>query len=310
MTLLMLALWLALDIQGTLTCPTPGEVSQHLTRLSPERARAEQAPHAYLSSGESFVTIELLAPDGNLLAERRLDRSGSCSEMAEAVAVVLAAWQAQFSPTVAPTAIDPPAPAPAPVAPPPEATPKRPLLFDAGIAGLTSIVGSQAAFGGKLQGVLTPFPHVLGLGLGLAWAISVSSNHSQSVPDSPLTTDVKAEWIRPTLTLGPNLRLQGDALALDIHGSAVLALLHVKGVNGSGLDTPASDTSAQFGLAGGLRGLWTWPKAAVWVGADLLGFPGQDNLTIGNSSGNSDPRGHLPHLEIQASLGVSLGRFR
>jgi hypothetical protein len=299
MTSLLLALWLVLDIQGTLTCPTPGEVSQHLTRLVPERAGAEQAPHAYLSSGESFVSIELLAPDGNLLAERRLDRSGSCAEMAEAVAVILAAWQARFSPTVAPTVIEPPAPAPTPRSPSPEAAPKRPWFFDAGIAGLTSIVGSQAAFGGKLQGVLTPFPH----GLGFAWAISLSSNHSQTISNSSLARDVKAEWIRPALTLGPNLRLQGDTLALDIHGSAVLALLHIKG---SGLSTPASDTSAQFGLAAGLRGLWTWPKAAVWVGADLLGFPGQDNLTIGNHGSLA----HLPHVEIQASLGIALGRFR
>jgi hypothetical protein len=294
-TTLLLALWLALDVQGTLTCPTPGEVSQHLARLLPETKKAEQAPHAYLSAGEGFVTIELLGPEGGLLAERRLDRSGSCADMAEAVAVILTAWQAKFSPTVSPSVIEPPAPAPAAAAEPaPEVVSKRPLLFDTGIAALTSIVGSEAAFGAKLEGTLTPFAH----GLGFHVAASLSSNHKQATTNENVT----AWWIRPALSVGPNLRLQGTSLALDIHGDAVLALLHI---SGSGLSQSASDTTLQFGLAAGARGLWIWSYGAVWIGADLLGYPGQDNLTTGKDV----KVGQLPHLEIQVSLGIALGRF-
>ena len=293
-TTLLLALWLALDVQGTLTCPNPGEVSQQLARLLPETKKTEQAPHAYLSAGEGFVTIELLGAEGGLLADRRLDRSGSCTEMAEAVAVILAAWQARFSPTVSPTVIEPPAPVPAAVVEPAPEISKRPFLFDAGLAALTSIVGSEAAFGAKLEGTLTPLVH----GLGFHAAASLSSNHKQTTTDENVT----ALWIRPALSVGPNLRLQGTSLALDLHGDAVFSLLHIKG---SGLSPNASDTTVQFGVAGGTRGLWTWDHVAVWVGADLLGYLGHDNLTVGK-----DRKGQLPHLEIQASLGIALGRFR
>ncbi len=294
MTAWLLALWLALDVQGTLTCPTPAEVSQHLAGLLPERGSTEAPSRAHLSAGEGFVHIALVGPDGGLLAERRLDRSGPCGEMAEAVAVILAAWQAQYSPTLVPGAIEPAAPA-AVASPALEVVPTRPWLFDAGLGVLTSMVGTQAALGAKLTGVLTPLAH----GLGFSWASSASTKHSQAIADP----SGQAEWIRPALALGPNLRLQGDRLALDVHGDAVLAILHVKGV---GLASTASDTSAQLGLAAGVRGLWTWARGAIWVGTDLLGFPGQDNLTIGNRG----QVGRLPHLEIQVSLGGSLGRFR
>lgn len=296
MTAFLFALWLALDVQGTSTCPTPNEVSQHVARLLPETQSSERSSRATLSSGEGFVGIQLLGPEGGVLAERQLDRSGSCADMAEAVAVILAAWQAQFSPTISPTVIESAAPTPSGTTPLPEVAPPQPFLFDAGLAALTSIAGGEAALGGKLEGALTPFAS----GLGFHIATSLSSSHEQTTTAS----DVQAQWIRPALSVGPNLRLQGSRLALDIHGDAVLALLRIKG-SGSGLKENASDTTVQAGLAAGVRGLWTWNRAAAWVGADLLGFPGQDNLTVGIYR-----EGQLPHLEIQVALGIALGRFR
>jgi hypothetical protein len=293
MTSLLLALWLALNVQGDLTCPSPAEVSQNLARLVPGREAGPAEARAYLSTGEGFINIELLGPDGGLVADRRLDRAGSCAEMAEAVAVILAAWQAKFSPTLATTVVEPPAVAVA--APAPAVGSRPPVLFDVGMAALTSLVSGKAAFGGKLEGVLSPFANPAGFHL----AISAASSHTQT----SASPSVEAQWIRPALSVGPNLRLRGQTLALDVHGDAVLALLRVQGV---GLTKTSSDTGAQFGLAAGLRGLWTWNRAAAWIGADLFIYPGQDNLTVGNS----DRVGRLPHLEIQVALGFSLGRFR
>jgi hypothetical protein len=292
-TSILLALWLALDVQGDLTCPNPAEVSQNLARLLPSREAGPSDPRVFLSAGEWGINIELLGPDGWLFAERRLDRAGSCAEMAEAVAVILAAWQAKFSPTLATAVIKPPPESVAAHSPTIES--KRSVLFDVGIAALTSLVNGKAAFGAKLEGVLLPFANPLGFHL----AVSASSSHTQTI-ESPA---VAAQWLRPALSVGPNLRWHGQTLALDVHGDAVLALLRVKGV---GLAEPSSDTGAQFGLAASLRGLWTWNHAAAWIGADLLAYPGQDNLTIGNH----EKVGQLPHLEIQVALGFSLGRFR
>jgi hypothetical protein len=296
--LAVLALWLAqpmLDIEGQSRCPTPAEVSEHLARLVPGSGtgRTGHEPHAYLSDSKRFVNIELLSPDGGLLAERRLDRAAPCADLAEAVAVILAAWQAKFSPALAPAEVSPPPPAF--VGSPSEVESRRAVELDMGVAALMSIVGGEAALGAKLEGALFPF----GLPLGLDGALSLTAPHTQSFA-SPA---VKAKWIRPALSLGPGLRLRGRPLVLDIHGSAVLALLHVEG---EGLQQTSSDTGAQFGLAAGLRGLWISSYGAVWAGADLFIYPGRDRLTAVNYG----EFGTLPHLELQIALGISLGRFK
>jgi hypothetical protein len=297
-TLAVLALWLAqpiLDIEGQSTCPTPAEVSEHLARLVPRggSGRTGQEPHAHLSADKRFVNIELLGPDGGLLAERRLERAAPCADLGAAVAVILAAWQAKFSPALAPAEVSPPPPAL--VGSPAEIKSGRVVVFDMGIAVLMSIVGGQGVLGAKLEGALFPFR----IPLGLHGALSLTTTRTQSFA-SPA---VQAKWIRPALSLGPDLRWRGKTLAVDIHGSAVFALLHVEG---EGLQQVSSDTDAQFGLAVGLRGLWTWNHGAVWAGADLFIYPGRDRLTVANYG----EVGTLPHLELQIALGTSLGRFK
>lgn len=130
MTLALLALWLAhpmLAIEGNSMCPTPAQVDEQLSSLAArqEDGKAEPAARhrAYIWTDPRFVVVELLGPDGGLVAERKLDRSASCAELAQAVAVILAAWEAKFSPTLAPTMIEMPAPAPAPLTTPPTMPP-------------------------------------------------------------------------------------------------------------------------------------------------------------------------------------------
>jgi hypothetical protein len=89
---------------------------------------------------------------------------------------------------------------------------------------------------------------------------------------------------------------------LDFHAGGVVALLHIEGV---GLPSTTSDTSAQLGIGAGLRGIWAWNNAAGWIGLDLLAYPGHDYLEIGGLG----ERGQLPHLEVQIASGLSLGRF-
>jgi cysteine-rich repeat protein len=95
-----------------------------------------------------MVHIELLGSDGRLLAERTLERMGSCADLAEAVAVVISTWEAEFRPNVATSVVlPPPASAPPPASPevkvvhPPSV---RPLCFDVGIG----LLASRGAAGG------------------------------------------------------------------------------------------------------------------------------------------------------------------
>ena len=293
----LLALWLAhplLDLGGDSACPTPAEVRDRLAQLSGSTTahpRSEQH-RAYLSSTDGMVHVELLAPDGRLLAERTLDRTGSCADVAEAVAVVLSTWEAEFNPNVA-TSVVLPTPAPCEVEevkPPPAPS----LRFDVGIGLLASITGGEFVPGATVAASLSPAHGQLGLAL----ALSASSTHSQSV--GSLTG--AAHWSRVALVAGPQYRLGRGATMLDFHAGGVVALLHIEGV---GLPSTTSDTSAQLGIGAGLRGIWAWNNAAGWIGLDLLAYPGHDYLEIGGLG----ERGQLPHLEVQIASGLSLGRF-
>jgi hypothetical protein len=294
-TAIALALWLAAslpEVTGDSTCPTPAEVREQLAALASSSDRAGVAKpgthHANVSSADSNVHVELLGLDGQLLAERTLDRAGSCGDMAEAVAVVIAAWEAKFDPNMATPMVFPPkvqlSEPMAMISQVGHLPASRSMPFDAGLALLASMAGGEAAFGAKLEGCLFPGGGALGLDL----ALSATSTHSQSIA-TPAST---AQWTRAALSAGPTYRLRWNA-----------AMLHVRG---SGLPSTASDTSAQLGVTAGLRGLWAWNNAAGWIGADIYTYPGQDRLTIGNYG----DVGQLPHVEVQVSFGISLGQFR
>ena len=308
---MVLALWLAnsgLEITGDSTCPTPAEVRDQLAALAPDSdgdAAAKPALHqANVSGAGASVHVELLSVDGQsagqLLDERTLERTGSCGDVAEAVAVIILAWEAKFNPNLATPVVEPPKP------PRHEAVsvpaqgegakfpPSRPVPFDAGLALLASIAGGEAAFGAKLEGCLFPG----GTSLGLDVALAATSTHTQSIA----TPAVAAQWTRAAWSAGPTYRLRRNATALDVHAGGVLALLHVRG---AGLSSTSSDTSAQLGVTAGFRFLWAWSNAAGWLGADVFTYPGQDRLTIANYG----EVGRLPRIEVQIALGISAGQF-
>jgi hypothetical protein len=101
---------------------------------------------------------------------------------------------------------------------------------------------------------------------------------------------------------GPQYRVTRNAMMLDVHAGGAVALLRVEGV---GLPSTASDSSAQFGMGAGLRGLWAWNTAAGWIGLDVLVYPGRDQLDVGGLGAS----GQLPRVEVQIATGLSLGRF-
>jgi hypothetical protein len=245
-----------------------------------------------------MVHVELLGSDGRLLAERTLDKTGSCADLSEAVAVVISTWEAEFRPNVATSVVlPPPALPPAPVSPEAKVVqppPVRPLHFDVGIGLLASITGGEVIPGVTVAASLSPWDGHF----GLAAALSASSAHSQSVGSFTNA----AHWTRVALTAGPQYRVTRNAMMLDVHAGGAVALLRVEGV---GLPSTAADTNVQFGLGAGLRGMRSWNNAAGWIGVDVLGYPGRDRLEIG---GLGDI-GQLPRVEVQIATGLSLGRF-
>ena len=306
MSAIVLALWLAYpgtEVTGDSTCPTPVEVREQLAAMAvatAEDAAVKPGAHmANVSSAGSGVHVELLGEDGRLMAERTLERTGSCGEVAEAVAVILSAWEAKFNPNLETPVVRLPAPAPYEpvtnaVVEEPKPQPGRPVSFDVGLAAIASIADGDAAYGAKLAGCLFP----TGNSVGLDVALSATSTHTQSIA----TPASAAQWTRAALSAGPTYRLGRSAAMLDVHAGGVLAALHVQG---TGLASTSSDTSAQLGLTAGLRFILAFDNVAGWIGTDVYAYPGQDRLTIGNYG----EVGQLPRVDVQISLGVSAGRF-
>jgi hypothetical protein len=294
----LLALVAAIELAGDSTCPTASEVRARLAELPPPSAESTTvAPRrAQLSSTPGTAHVELLDDRGSLLAERTLARSGTCSELAEAVAVVLASWQAELDPELS-TAVGPLAAPRATVEPIGEhaaaAMPERLAPFDLAVAPILSVVNGDVAFGARVESTRS------GRGpVGAHAGLSATTTRSQPIP----ALDAAARWQRVALALGPNLRLARAHPGVDLRAGTVVAVLHVEG---SGVPRATSDTSVQLGLTTGLRALWSWRNAAGWVGADVYFFPGEDRLSVGNHG----DVGRLPRTELQLSLGMALGRF-
>jgi hypothetical protein len=325
--LVFLLLHAGVRVTGDGGCPAPVEVERRLAALGVGPAGEGEAPHqARLSTVAGRARVELLREDGTPIAARDLPADGSCEDLAGALAVVVATWEAELDPrTGAGVELPPPAPddaaarpppvepappvdlPPPPAIPPPPApapvlarpapavaAPHAPLRFALALGLAASLAGADLAPGARLDGSFARGNDVLGLGLSLAGTAS----HTASVG----ALSGVARWSRLALGLGPELRLGGHAAVFDAHAQALVGVLSVQGV---GLPTTSSDASAQLGAGAGGRVVFPWGNAASFVGLDFLVWPGRDALVI---EGVAD-QGRLPRLEVQLSAGLSLGRF-
>jgi hypothetical protein len=279
------------EVTGDVACPAVAAVEVRLARLLGPGEHPAHRVVLSLAAEAAGVRVDLLAADGAAIAGRTLDA---------------AAWEAKLDPGVtAAVALPappppPPAPAPPPPAPPevraaPDAPAAQAPRFVLGVGLLSSVAGGDVAPGASIVGAVSP----AGWRAELAGALSATTAHTTAVGG---LADA-AHWTRFALSAGPGVRLGGAQAALDLHAAALAALLHVQGV---GLPVTSADTSLQLGASAGARVAWPWGNAAVWLGVDLLLFPGHDRLEVTGLS----LQGELPRVELQLGAGLSMGRFR
>jgi hypothetical protein len=296
-----LAVWFAfsgVEVVGDAACPDPSEVSRRLAQIAAPAGHGDAAERrARLWRDERTVHVQLMNAAGQRLGERDLDASASCEDLAQAVAIVIAAWQAELDPRVT-SHVDLPRPAPAtPIVTTAAFTPAprgSPPSFDLGLALLASVAGGQVAPGARVQGWVAPGGGHLGLG------VAVSGATARSEPVGQLAG--AARWTRIALGAGPEARFEAGRTMLGAHAQLLAGVLHVQGV---GLETDASDTAVQVGAGAGVQIGRPWGNATPWIGADVLYWPGHDRLEIAGLTA----QGELPRLEVQVALGLSLGRF-
>lgn len=215
----------AVKVEGTLTCPTAAAVEEQLAALLPPGAG--EPDRAFIGGSETHPTLTLTRADGSAVVERQIDAQGSCTDLAGALALMVAVWHAQQHPTL------PLAPRlPAPLMPPAQR-----LRLEAHTQVFASAAGPEVSPGARLSATLWSRRW------GLTLSVSGTPFRERSLGRG------QAAWTRGAVALGPARRLLARAINLDLHLSGLAGLTLGRGV---GYPEDRSPTVWTFGASAGL----------------------------------------------------------
>jgi hypothetical protein len=252
--------------EGTEGCPDAAAVSTRLAGLldggdAPEAAAADVV---VLSVAEADLLLRLSRADGTLVGERRIPRSNRCAELADAVAALVAAWEADLQPA-------PPPPVPPPVAgrfePVPvlvqAAAPERERGgYELGVLPALWVGGGRFALAGTLRAAAWSRRAPVGMTLALSATFPVDG------PMAGLT-----RWRRHALSGGVMGRLRHNRLFVDASAEVVLGWLVMNRESGEGAGTgtrAAFDPGLTIGLRAGTqvaRRLELYASLSAWGAA-------------------------------------------
>jgi hypothetical protein len=281
-------------VGGEATCPSARAVATHLAALLAE-GEGTVPDRADVAASADGMVIDLRRADGTRVAVRRVARSGSCDDMAEAAAVVLATWETRMragwdgvqeidigAPPEA-VRVDPLAPPRAEQ--PARVEPSRGVPIDVGAGGIASFIGSDAAPGGYLELLLHTGRLVLHAGAAGWGSRRIAFDQGFAV------------YRRVAAGVGAGWELESRSLFASVEGDLWGALLSVRG-EGYAVDRtqqsfdPGLSAGVRAGVrlgsirpyAGGMIGYWLRPQA--------LSLEGNPSVP------------HLGHLETSVLVGL------
>jgi hypothetical protein len=247
---LLVPLWLAFEALAVgETCPASVDVETRvraILHLAPEQTLSESF---LVERHESGLYVELRGNDAAVIGQRTLPLAGSCNELAQAAAVVLAAWLSDVHPDFA-GALPAPVPTEAPPEEPPpaEEPPPEPAKSSASAAQAGSGAGYSATQVAPRARSKT-YVWDLSLGVGadysagrfaLAGIASVGRLPTETgwgvaavtMPAAPRTRELGPgtfDWHRWPLGVGPAFRFVGSAMTVDANAGLAVAWLHFAG---------------------------------------------------------------------------------
>ena len=273
-------------------CPSHTEVEQALASLLPATLDASGHDLARIETSPGQLHIALFDVENAVVAERTLDGTGTCSELARLVAIVIASWESDVHPEFVRPHTAPPTTS-APAASPPTSVPgsrPAPASYDVAL-GVSLEQADKIAVGGTIAG--SWFPHGRGLGLSLT-----------ATGETTRTLDLgahQARWRRWTGDLELAWRLGRKRLVADVHGGLRLGWLATEGI-----DFSENHSNSGLSLAGtaGVRAVWwRWPRIALW--ADLRSFYFTRTESVFSTSGGE---ARIPPWGAIASMGAAWGQ--
>jgi hypothetical protein len=260
----------AVQVTSSTPCPTAPQVEARLPPLTPRDA----PDRALLAASDGALTLTLVRADGSAVVERQIEAQGSCADLAGAVALIVAVWQAQEHPELprAPTLAAAPPAAP------------RVLILEARTGLFASLAGAEVSPGATLSAALWR----------RRWGLALSL--SGTTPREGALGRGRAAWTRGALGLGPARRLLAGWARLDLELQALAGLTRARG---SGYQSDATPLASTFGGSAGVGVSHAWTRLVISLGATAARWLGQEMAV--------DPRGArrpLPPTEVRAGAGL------
>jgi hypothetical protein len=282
-------LFAAVTVQGTTTCPTPKAVEARLGPLVSTGAASD----VRLEREGPALHVALYSPDGRLTARRSIDGAHSCEALAEAAAVIVAAWQGDVGDR----------PLLAAEAPTAAAADLRATTVPAAVAAAGPGWGLAAA-GGLSLAATTPAPTAAmtithapvpaspwSARLGLAY---------QGPRESALGTG-KLRWQRWVVELGPQLQAGAGPFGWALHLGGVLGVTRLQG---RALADARDHQDFGLGISGGARLSLGRSGLRPFLELGARGWPADIVAYEGSAGGETT----LPRVELLLTLGAAFGR--
>lgn len=295
-------LWAAtagVEVLSNTDCPSAQDVTDRLLPLLPpftgpaeSRDVAQVQVVQVRGDGTRDLSIRLLHPDASEIGDRRMTLQGSCVEMAETVATILATWKTDARPEGPDVdklmaIVEDEAP---PAAPAPGSSSSTEVLLGAGAGA--SLIGGIAATGSlELQAGRQSSHWQLRLGLA-----TQTSRQSSFAPSG------HADWQHSNATLGLTWRLLNPRWLFSLDAGPLVGWITLAG---QGYSPNRQTRSFEYGGATGLRLGRKLGRWAFWAEGRLTMWVQGYRATVQGSDKGRD----LPVFDATVSLGVSMALF-
>jgi len=265
-------------------CPSGAEIERLLESMLPGSATSPDL--ARVSRQGDALHVELVGADAAVIGERSLAAVGSCAELAQVVAVVLATWESDVHPEFTPSMDLVPART-AEAKKEPDVGLARTGSLDVAASGGASVADS-ATFAVTLGASWFP----VGTGLGLRAIAAGETRHAVTIAAH------QAQWRRWVGATLLDFRLARGIATFDVHGGIALASLQA-----TGEDYSPNQSASSLAVAPVLGGrVSIWPSRHFGLSLEVAGFYWQRSQLLESSAGSSR---EVPHFQGLLTLGLA-----